>query len=106
MNKLIRVAAAPSLAATMLLLLPTQDAQAQRLLTFCRWHAHEAEAWGGSRYQGLREARARWQTRVRSHDGLGWASYSTACDKNERCSGRSGLYRCFVSAKPARPRPR
>jgi hypothetical protein len=106
MNKFIRAAAAPCLAATISLLLPTQEAQAQRFLTFCKWHVHQGEAWGGSRYQGLRDARRRWQIRVRLHDGLGWTSYSRACDKNERCSGRSGLYRCFVSAKPGRPRSR
>jgi hypothetical protein len=104
MNMFIRSAAAPCLAAAIMLLTPAQDVQAQLLLTFCKPHAHQAEVWGGSRYQGLREARARWQTRVRLHDGLGWASYARACDKNERCSGRSGLYRCFVWAKPARPR--
>jgi len=99
MNPFLRGAAAACLGATMMFLMPAKDAQAAPL---CKRHFHQTEAFGGSQYQGLRKAKARWLTRVYFHDGDRWSSYSRACNKNERCSGRSGLYRCFVSGRPGR----
>jgi hypothetical protein len=93
----------PALAVSLLATLPV-SAQPRPLNLRCKVHAHTAEAWGGSRPQGLRGARVNWQNQVLWHDGGLWNSYARACDKYERCSGRSGLYRCFVTAKPGRPR--
>ncbi len=76
------------------------NAQPRPINLRCKLHTHTAEAWGGSRPQGLREARVNWRRRVLRHDGPRWAAYSRACSKSERCSGRSGLYRCFVTARP------
>ncbi len=95
----------PALVVSLLAALPVNAQPSPgQLLPRCRIHVHQAEAWGGSRPQGLRAARVNWQKVVQRHDGSLWSSYARACDKSERCSGRSGLYRCFVSAKPARPR--
>ena len=76
------------------------NAQPRPINLRCKLHAHSAEAWGGSRPQGLRAARVNWERRVLRDDDRRWDSYSRACNKAERCSGRSGLYRCFVPARP------
>ncbi len=76
------------------------NAQPRPINLRCKLHAHSAEAWGGSRPQGLRAARVNWERRVLRHDGGRWDSYTRACGRSERCSGRSGLYRCFVTARP------
>jgi hypothetical protein len=78
------------------------NAQTRRLLLRCTWHVHQAEADGRLQSEGRRLARAQWQKQVRRHDGPRWSSYTQACDKNETCSGRWDLYRCFVTARPGR----
>lgn len=88
-----------ALVVSLLVALPV-NAQPTPINLRCKVHAHTAEAWGGSRPQGLRAARVNWQRRVLRHDGPRWDSYPRACSKSERCSGRSGLYRCFVTSRP------
>jgi hypothetical protein len=101
MKRLISGGAASFVAATIILLTPVQEAQAQPWL--CAYHAHSGAAVGNTRTAGLSGARANWRKKVRLHDGLRWTNYARACDRDEFC-GRpyGGLRHCTVSARPAR----
>jgi hypothetical protein len=89
----------PVLVVSLLAALPV-NAQPRRLVQLCKPHMDRAEGFGGSRSQGLNQARANWGRQVLWHDGPRWSSYRRSCNKNESCSPRFGVFRCFVSARP------
>lgn len=87
----------PILIVSLLAALPVN---AQPRVRLCKAHTDRAVGWGESRSQGLNQARANWGYQVLWHDGPRWSSYPRSCNKNESCSGRFGVFRCFVSARP------